>query len=108
MISSANFSVACGFGASPNDLIPHRIMEFNITMSDLGINATQNYGILVQGGGMTSFTTGNGVLGTGFYCLGIGSEAVYSAQMLGWYTYLFHLGYNFPYNMNETGLNVSK
>ena len=55
---------------------------------------------------MTSFTTGNGVLGTGFYCLGMEIEAVYSAQMLGSYTYLFHLGYNSPYNMNETGLTV--
>ena len=39
--SCANYSIASGFGTSPNSLIAHKIFEFNITLSNLGMNLTR-------------------------------------------------------------------
>jgi hypothetical protein len=85
------------FESSPNFNIPHQIFEFNISLTDLGMNYTQDYGLLVEGyGSLSSFNFQNPINSVGFYALSIGSAAVYCAQILSWmqYTYQSSPRYN--------------
>jgi hypothetical protein len=103
--STCTYEVAYSFMSTPNFEIPHRVFEFNITLSSLeNLTATSDYGLLVEGYGTMAFSFGNwsSFDNFDFYTMPNEISGAYWNAWITWVVILSNTGYNeslFDYKM---------